>query len=49
VRHYAEKYELELEFREKEKRYSFWRRNLLNLIIVEEIVPAVEEVSSEFL
>ncbi len=45
ARHYSEKYALEEESKEKEKRYLLWRRNLLNLIVVEDVTPALEAVA----
>ena len=47
AKHYHERHSLELEYQEREKRYLMWRRNLVNLIVVEEIVPTLEEVAPE--
>jgi hypothetical protein len=39
----------EQEFKDCEKKYEFWKKNLINCIIIEEIVPAIEAVSTDFI
>lgn len=40
---------MQQEFKEKEQRFIVWKNNLLNLIVIEDINPAIEAVSGEFL
>ena len=49
ARHYCDRKNLQEEFQEKEKRYVLWKKNLLNHILFEDIMPTLETVSSEFI
>jgi len=35
---------LERDFKEKEKRFVCWKKNLINLLIVEDIMPEIEAI-----